>query len=275
MTSEKIKKTEPAKPSLGLSMPPVERLKRAAEKRNSTLRFLAEEGYTANVVLQQLLSVGYSTVHVLMKSMENEGLTRTQALTVNGRAGLKRIVLYGLTAHGAGMASGHRLSERVSIWEPSKVNASFVMHHLLTQQARLRAEQAGWTDWCSSRRLAGQGLAKLPDSLGSSPNGVVVAVEVERFLKTPKRYSAVLGAYVFEMRKKRWSRVDYLCPSEAFARRMAHSFHGLKTMRLEVRGQKTRTGVVEPVHLERFRFYQIDCWPDGKFITTDNYKEAK
>lgn len=254
--------------SRGLAMSPADRKARAQQKRDMVLAWLAVENWSVFSVLQSLLGVSYPTVHALMKRMEGEGLTRSRALFVPCRQGVTRMVLHGLTAHGVAMAMHVDDARPGSPWEPSKIGPSHVMHQILTQEAHLKALADGWTQWRPSRAMADMGLAKIPDADGLSPEGLRVAIEVERFLKTAKRYEAILGAYVFEIRNRHWDRVDYLCPSREFAERIAASFGSLQRLRLERRGQMTRSAAVEPGHLARFRFYWEE-WPVGRYAVAN------
>lgn len=109
------------------------------------------------------------------------------------------------------------------------------------------------------------GLPKLPDAEAISPDGESVAIEVEREIKTDRRYEAVIGAYVSQIKgNQRWGRVDYLCPDASFAARLARVFGRLSQLRLEGKqGQETKKGALTQVHLDRFRFYAAECWPEG------------
>ena len=254
----------------GLSMSPCARKERAQEKREQVLAWLLIETWSVFSVLQQLLRLSYATTHALMKGMEREGLTRSRALFVPAGNGVRRMILHGLTPHGAAVVQQADARKSVSAWEPSKVSPSHVMHQILTQEAHLRALKNGWTQWRPTRALTDLGLAKLPDADALSPDGHRVAIEVERFLKTPKRYEAILGAYIFEMKNGHWDRVDYLCPDAGFAMRLASAFGRLERLRLERPKQITRSAAVEPAHLERFRFYVQDDWPEGTYKSVKN-----
>lgn len=154
-------------------------------------------------------------------------------------------------------------------WEPSKTNPLFVPHQIAIQKVRVRAEQLGWGNWKPARSLMRLGLPKLPDAEAVTPDGQSVAIEVEREIKTDKRYEAVVGAYVAQMKAdQRWVRVDYLCPDANFAARLARVFGRLSQLRLEGKqGQESKAGVLTQMHLDRFRFYSLDSWPEDSFIT--------
>ena len=65
---------------------------------------------------------------------------------------------------------------------------------------------------------------------------------------------------------QRWARVDYLCPDINFAVRLARVFSRLSYLRLEGKqGQDSKKGALSQAHLDRFRFYSTDTWPEGHF----------
>lgn len=248
---------------------PAERMARAQEKRRAVLRFLRDEIWTATDVVANLLGVTYPAAHALMKAMARDGLTQSADTFVQSSRGARKVVLHGITAQGLAYAWDlGEVAETRTPWEPSKTNALFVPHNLETQLARVRAERLGWTNWKPARALMGLGLPKLPDGEVRDPDGVSVAVEVEREVKTDKRYEAVLGAYVAQIKADgRWARVDYLCPDADFAARLARVFARLKQLRLEgVSGGAAKVGELQQAHLDRLRFYAAEEWPGGRYL---------
>jgi len=247
---------------------PKVRQERAAEKRRSTLRLLRDEIWTATEVVAVLLGVKYSAANALLKMMQRDGLLVSTNLFIPSQRGAKQVVLYGITAKGLAYAwSIDETPESRAPWEPSKTNALFVPHQIKTQLARVKAEQMGWRDWKPTRLLMKLGLPKLPDGEAVNLIDEHIAIEVENEIKTDKRLEAVVGAYIAEIKNKRWDRVDYLCPDEDFAARLARNFGRLKQLRLESNGkQPSITGKLEQAHLDRFRFYSSDQWPSGNFV---------
>ncbi|MDP1775917.1 MAG: hypothetical protein Q8K94_04770, partial [Moraxellaceae bacterium] len=241
--------------AMGLQMAPSDRLHRAQQKRAIVLEFLADEVWSSIAIMQLLLDLSYSTTHALLKAMVAEGLLREKAMFVGSTSGARQILLVGITSHGVAMAPNVFDASR-SPWEASKTHALGVPHQLLTQRMRLRSADCDWSEWLPARRLMGLGIAKLPDAQAIDSNGQQVAVEIERHIKTSKRYEAVVGAYIYEIRNHaRWTRVDYVCPNVQFAQRLSHAFGGLRQLRLEVKGLPSRSAVIEQTHLDRFRFY--------------------
>ena len=254
-------------PSHYLLSDPAHRRERAESKRRAILRFLRHEGWTTTEVVSVLLGVGYSAAHQVLKKLQRDGLTTSTALFVPGRQGATRTILHGITAQGLAFAFDlNEESEARAPWEPSKTNPLFVPHQVMTQLARVRSEQEGWTDWLPARALMRIGLPKLPDGEATNPDGERVAIEVEREIKTDRRYESVIGAYIAQIKADgRWDRVDYLCPDKDFAARLARIFGRLRQLRLELPEQRAKVGKLEQAHLEMFRFYSHADWPNGEY----------
>lgn len=248
---------------------PNERKTRAQLKRRLVLRFLRDEIWTVTEVIACLLGLGYPAAHAVLKAMKRDGLIVAEECFIPAKRGVQRIVLHGITAQGLAYAWDlDEVSESRTPWEPSKTSAQFVPHQIETQLARVRAQIAGWQRWRPARSLMRLGLPKLPDAEAICPEGEPVAIEIEREIKTDKRYEAVIGAYIAQMKKDgRWSRVDYVCPSSDFAARLARVFGRLRQLRLEIPGKAAKVGELQQVHLDRFRFYSAEDWPQGTHLT--------
>ncbi len=249
---------------------PAVRVARALDKRKQVLKFLRDEIWSSTENIASLLVVGYSSAHQLLKTMAKLKLVHGSEFYIAGARGAKRVVIYGITTQGLAFAwDADEQSENRTSWEPSKTNALFIPHNLMTQQARIKSEKLGWHSWKPSRLLMNAGLPKIPDGETISVEGIKVAVEIEREIKTDKRYEGVIGAYIAQIKNtKRWDRVDYLCPDADFAKRLAKVFARLTRLRLDAKnGQPMVVGELTQLHRDRFRFYAASEWPTGQFIT--------
>jgi len=249
---------------------PTQRRERAEEKRTSVLKFLRDEVWTVTEVIAAALELKYSAACALAKAMERDGYIVSRELFIPGERGAKKVKLIGITAYGLAFAWDLDESPRSrQHWEPSKTNPLFVQHQIDTQLARIKAIQSGWHDWIPTRLLMNKGLPKLPDAQAIDVENSVVALEIEREIKTDRRLEAVVGAYISEIKgSHRWDRVDYICPNADFAARLARNFGRLKQLRLESNGKApSKAGKLEQAHLDRFRFYSGEQWPNGEFIT--------
>lgn len=247
-----------------------QRMDRHRDKRQITLRLLRDEIWTSVSVLASVLGVSHSSAHRLVKGMVQDGLLSTETFTIRGERGVRVVLLVGITHHG--LAHAWDMNEAVehrSAWEPSKINPLYVPHTLEVQEARIAAERLGWTNWVPGRLLANKGMAKVPDALVTSGDGTRVAVELERHIKSMKRYEVVLGSYVADMKQgpEAIDRVDYLCPTADMAARLARTLGLIKNLRFEGNGKEpARVGPLAQEHLDRFRFFGVREWPGGAFV---------
>lgn len=247
---------------------PQARMARAAAKRREVLRFLRDEVWTVTETVASLLRVGYPAAHALLKAMQRDGLIVSEAVFIRAGRSARRVVLHGITAQGLAFAWDlDEMPEARAPWEVSKTSPLFVPHQIEVQRARVRAQALGWTGWRPARALMRLGLPKLPDAEVMDPNGESVAVEVEREIKSDKRYEAIIGAYVAEIKHGRWHRVDYVCPDVDFAARLGRVFGRLRQLRFELPRQKTKVADLQQAHLDRFRFFAADHWPGQVYVT--------
>lgn len=261
--------TPAAHRSTHLLADPRARQARAQDKRRRVLRFLRDEIWTTTETVAALLGLGYPAAHALLKAMARDGLIAAEAVFVPAGRSARRVVLHGITAQGLAFAWDlDELPTARAPWEPGKTSPLFVPHQIATQRARVRAEAAGWRGWTPARALLGLGLPKVPDAEAIAPDGQRVAVEIEREIKTDKRYQSVVGAYIAQMKRDaRWQRVDYVCADTDFAARLARIFGRLRQLRYEVPGAAGKVADLQQVHLDRFRFYATAVWPDGSYVT--------
>ena len=90
----------------------------------------------------------------------------------------------------------------------------------------------------------------LPKLVGQS-----VAVELERTIKTPKRYAAIMSAYLQAIKRGDYARVDYVCPSVDLAARLQRIIHGIKAIPV-----KKERVPLKAQHYRVFRFTDYEGW---------------
>jgi len=97
----------------------------------------------------------------------------------------------------------------------------------------VRAEAAGWKNWKNDRHLlsdvrtSGKRLAKVPDNLSLSPDNRKTAIELERTIKTRKRYRSILADYLRMMEGREVEQVVYITDTAAVAVRLQRLFASL------------------------------------------------
>ena len=59
-----------------------------------------------------------------------------------------------------------------------------------------------------------------PDAVAVDPQGNRIAIEIERHVKTLKRYEAVFAIYLQSIKRGEYAAVHYICPDERLARQL-------------------------------------------------------
>lgn len=199
-----------------------ERAARAQEKRLALLRFLREEVYTTPPVAALVMRCGERAAQQTVTALERAGLVRRHRFTF--MPGLPPIVLIGITDHGQGMAfdpaAGEQPADRV--FEPGRYSLAYLHHTTAIQRLRIVSEQSSVIKkWLPGEMLgAGKKHEKRPDAVLLTAGGARVAIEVERSLKSRKRYAAVLAGHLEAIQQKKWGRAVWVSPDQDFARRV-------------------------------------------------------
>lgn len=234
------------------AMTHAQRMARAQDKRSALLSFLASgEVWTTAEIAAQVMGVSRRRALDALMAMARDALIASEALPLAGRL----LTLYGITPHGCAVADAFDCPH----FEKSRTNPSWVEHRVAGQRLRLAAEAAGWRDWLPERalrvRAAQEGWKKIPDAVATSPTGEVVAIEVERHCKTPKRYSELWLAYLQDMKAGRFRKVDFVCPAGVevlVARAMARVTH------VKLNGEAV---AITEAHRARFGYFNFCNWP--------------
>jgi len=239
---------------------PIQRHARRAERQQQVLRFLREEIWSSTELLGQVMGIkSPQGVHKALVSMEKDGLLSRMPVTICGRRALS---VWGITPHGQALAFDIDAGETpISMYfEPSRVALVTMDHHLDVQRIRLQAERAGWTDWMPGSRLGrSTPKSKRPDAIVRDPSNVVVAIEIERTIKTNKRYEAILSHYLQKVKSGDYGYVQYLSPTIDFSTRLSHVIRNIKAV--PVRGARVP---LREEHYQAFRFNAYEGWPNGR-----------
>lgn len=232
-----------------LKMSPQERQQRSAEKRAAVLGFLAsgEQWSTLSVIAELLQTSERNALRLLQKLVEEKLLKVDDRVLPH-----LRLKLYGISAHGLAVVGADVNMKAFAI---GRTNPSFVQHHLESQLIRIRAEKAGWTNWTPGKVLFVENstrLKKLPDSLANRPDGRRVAVEIERYVKSPKRLTDVMGLHLQQIVSKQYDLVYYFTPHPEAQMR---AFNKIQFVTLE--NQKVK---LNDSHRARFKVFDLKNW---------------
>lgn len=147
-----------------------------------------------------------------------------------------------------------REDEPISVrtFEPSKVKTATMGHSLDVQRLQLRANHAGWI-WQPVFGEFSRSEAKYADAIAIRPDGQKVAVEVERTVKTGKRYAEILVAHLAARKEGKWNWIYYLSPDVAVRDRVRRCFGEIR--KVKWKGQFI---TVSQAHLAPFKFFIYD-----------------
>lgn len=234
-----------------------ERNKRKQEKANLILRFLRQQLWSTQAILQLVMHLqSRQAAHKSLKQMADQGLIKAHVYKALGG----NITIWGITAHGQAMAFYADGEEIIKAYfEPAKISEQNIRHQLDLQKIRLVAEAHGWSSWQDGDRL---GIldknAKRPDGVALDKAGIKIAIECERSFKTVKRYEQILLNYLKIIRANQVSKVVWVCPTEDFKTRLEILIKSIKT--LKVAGQIVQ---IEPQkHHKNIYFCSYEQWPN-------------
>lgn len=235
----------------------VNRNARIIEKRQIVLRFLRNETWANIPVLQELLGFkSVQAVYQTLTKMERDGLVkRAEIKIIYGRP----VTIWGITE--TGLHYSYDLDEPFAdgkIFEPSKVKPIVMQHKIDLQLARLKAENNGWTDWTPGELLGKRiKCAKYPDAVAFNQQGEKIAIELERTIKSRKRYAEIMVSHLVQRKKGDWSRIYYLSPDVDLAARIKRAFNSIRRA-----SHNSKKFNITEDHLKPFNFYSFneDDW---------------
>lgn len=228
------------------------RLARRDDKQRKILAFLRTEIWTVPDVVGLVAGVhDPRTIESTLAGMvRNNLLVREECTLPSGR----RVNLTGITMDGQAAISNllnKPLADRS--FERGRAGLSQVDHRCDLQRLRIQLAQSGWTGWVYPDRVPvaekSQPGAHRADAITTTPGGVIVALEIERNVKTGKRYRAILSHHLNALARGDYFQVIYTSPSEVTARAV-HSL--VSSISLVIVGGRETT--VTPEMLAKFQF---------------------
>lgn len=241
-------------------LPPKEREARRLDRQRAILRWLRDETWSSSDILGLVMGIrSRQGIYKALCSIERDGMIAKAKLSILGE---RKALVWGITPHG--LAYAFDLDERFERrphFESSKLRVATMNHQLDVQRFRLKAEDLGYSRWVPGARLGRSSpTQKRPDAVAFTPGGLKIAVEVERTIKTYKRYEEILSAYLQSLKCGDLAEVHYVSPTCQFAKRVERVFRSIKTV--PVKGQRV---VVDPDrHLQPFVFVSYSQWPGRK-----------
>ncbi len=231
---------------------PAARAARSAEKQKIIVRWLQNEGFSTADVVAEVLGIHKNAVYRTLNHLADRGLITSERIKMP--LGAQPAQIWGLTPDGA-MSVINESGEYES-FSPGRVSVVTIQHSLDVQRTRLIAERSGWQNWRSEKALAKEGAKagwrKIPDALATSPDGKVMAIEVERTAKTLKRYRDIVRDYLLMMRDGKVQRVLYVCTGNVTAASLKIVISKVDYVTTD--GQQVK---VTDAHLARFGFIDL------------------
>ena len=192
------------------------------------LRFLFEETWTHRDIIGDLFS-GISTeeVNQYLDDLESKRFARREQYSF-GYSSSEEI--WGITTHGV-----RQVQESSDGLEPMPhfikrmVNPTSMSHQLDIQRLRVVAESNGWRNWQRNptSELKRSGI-KYPDAVVVRPDGLRVAIEVERSVKKKEEYAQILVSHLESYKQRLWDKVYYLSPNIKTKERLQSIFNQMK-----------------------------------------------
>ena len=220
---------------------------RRAEKEKIILNLLKDERFSTARHIAVLLKTKRTATFETVKRMEKKGLLL--------QAKVEDQSLWGLTPQGAFLADGRH-------FDPKRISAITIRHDLAVQKAKVEAMAMGWSGFLAERTLRQMAVKErttwlqVPDAFAVSPKGRKVALEVERTVKTPKRYTVIFDSYCQMLADKTIQEVIYIC-TEDIKDRLERLFLKIETMTVDGK----RHAFSESFRA-RFHFVTCEKWGD-------------
>lgn len=135
------------------------------------------------------------------------------------------------------------------------VNPVSFTHQLDIQRLRISAERSGWYDWtkCSGAERFSKKRGIFPDVVATRPDGMRIALEVERTVKSKSRYPKIMGAHLHARKFCQWDEIIYLCPDARIKRRLENIYSEIE--QVDYFGNTVK---ITDQHRQHFRFYSYD-----------------
>jgi len=191
-----------------------QKIDRRDEKHSAILKFLGSfEVFSTIELFSILLNTSESSARRACMQLVREKLLIEEKHFVDGH----QKAIFGISAAGLVFADAH---PNAPYFERGRVGSQFIKHKLDTQRIRITCEQIGGV-WQSERQIRIQfpSLKKIPDGLcrielsDSNLAGDKVMIEIEREVKTSKRYQEIIRNHLFSIEAEEFAHaVLYLFP---------------------------------------------------------------
>jgi hypothetical protein len=237
---------------------------RHREKIHSVLCHLRETIYSTTDILGEVMNIAHrQTVQETLKKMEYCHLITHQDFREQG--GIIR--LWGITATGQERVLENGQEPNPSVFNPSKISFTTLLHYLDMQRIQVRAHKASWNDFIYVDRYRRKHTEEnrqransiRPDLIATNPEGHLAAIEYERTRKSFGRYKdEILPGHVRNLNAGDYEFVLWITPTLA----EQQGLYAVITEAVDqlISRQEWRL-IVAPASFKRFQFANLETWP--------------
>lgn len=230
-----------------------DRLAAQEAKRRRLLAWLRTEIWTTPGIAGDVMGVrDRRTIRTTLGAMARDGLVLLDSIEIPFGA----LKVVGITMDGqSAAATGEKLIV-ARTYERGRIGLTVLHHTLDVQRLKLACLRAGWKNWMRPDAEK-WGKNHRPDALAVTPEGIQVAIECERTLKTLKRYKSVMANHIASLKKNAFRRVIYVSPEPNKVRNVERLLRSLPP--LVVAGEKTLPGPVIDASFSFVTYEELPC----------------
>ena len=233
-------------------LPKTEAIQKSLENQQKVLQFLSQEKFSTVNILQGLLGLKTRAgAWKILSKMERENLVKQHSYS-------STLTLWGITIQGMHESIlDKQIIEDWSYFIPSRVSLLTLEHSLDVQRIHAICNQLNLS-FTVGRELGSRSEAdKIPDAI-VTVGGEMVAIEVERTIKSRQRYDAIVYNYLKAIKAKQYHKIVYIMPNKKRCNQVKKSFYNLGKITMNINGRKQTLTLDPEKHLSFFHFIAIE-----------------
>jgi hypothetical protein len=244
-------------------LPTAETRQRHREKFNAVLCHLRDAIYSTTDILGEVMDIVHrQTIQETLRKMEDCRLITHQDF--HEQSGMIR--LWGITATGQHRVLENGQEPNPSVFNPSKISFTNLLHYLDMQRIQVRGVKAGWSQFIYVDRYYRKQPAAIrhtasirPDFIATSGQGHIASIECERTRKSFARYKTeILPGHVRSLNAGDYEFVIWITPTFVNQQELyAVITKAVDQLIAEQTWQLTLT----PAAFKRFQFANLETWP--------------
>ncbi len=153
------------------------------------------------------------------------GLLNKERIVTDGE--VRGYVVYLATRHGLAYMSDIGIDHNINVINKSNISISTLIHSFDLQCLHAACISNDYHSWQKPDYLFRKKGTHYSDALAVN-NGLNIAFELERFLKTPSRYDGLFSHYANEIFEGRVDKVYYVCPYMNISNKIKSYFNSIE-----------------------------------------------